>query len=186
MDSQIKPICFVSRYQEAKQHRQGTAGGTAEQTTRRCFLVHKVPGPTCSTGVSWPWPQQPHPPVPPTLGAAGSGSPVRDEGGKGRVLGSDAPGQGGAQAVVPQSLHGHDLTDAAHWGEHGKRGQQLLSVGSAGPLQNRQTENALPCSCICLCSQILSTLRAFCSVLSGMRSMCSSRYTRPYSGQWSK
>lgn len=61
-----------------------------------------------------------------------------------------------------------------------------LSVGSAGPLQNRQTENALPCSCICLCSQILSTLRAFCSVLSGMRSMCSSRYTRPYSGQWSK
>lgn len=140
MDSQIKPICFVSRYQEAKQHRQGTAGGTAEQTTRRCFLVHKCLAPPAAAGVSWPWPQQPHPPVPPTLGAAGSGSPVRDEGGKGRVLGSDAPGQGGAQAVVPQSLHGHDLTDAAHWGEHGKRGQQLPTVSGFSWTTAKQTD----------------------------------------------
>ena len=43
-----------------------------------------------------------------------------------------------------------------------------------------------PCSVICRCSQTRSTLRAFCSVVKGIRSICSSRETRPSSGQWSQ
>lgn len=110
MDSQIKPICFVSQCQEGKQHREGTAevlqGRAPEGVvlwSRIKYLPHLQQWELSS-------------PCPPRLGAAGSASPVRDEGGKRRVLGPDAPGQGRAQAVVPQRLHGHDLTDAAHLG----------------------------------------------------------------------
>lgn len=123
LDSQIKPICFVSRCQEGKQRRY----------CRGEHLTVLFSGPEESAWphlqqweLSWPLTQQPpFPPVPPSVGAAGSASPIRDEGGKCRVLGSDAPGQGRAQAVVPQSLHGHDLTDAAHLGETQQRRRRI-------------------------------------------------------------
>lgn len=187
MNSQIKSICFASRCQERKQHREGTAGGTAGDSTQGCcFLVQKkVPGPTCSSG-SFPGPwHSSHPPCAPRLGAAAqphrSEMRVANAASLARMLQDRAEPRRlfrrAFMAMILQMLR----TGGAH-----KGGQELVPVGSAGALRNSETENAPPCSCICLCSQILSTLRAFCSVLSGMRSMCSSRYTRPNSGQWSK
>lgn len=71
-DSQIKPICFVCRCQEGKQHSESTAGGTAGESTQgHCFLVQKkVPGPTCSSeSFPGPWHSSPLPPVPPQPGS---------------------------------------------------------------------------------------------------------------------
>lgn len=60
--------------------------------------------------------------------------PVRHQRGEGGIFGSNAPRQGGAQAVVADSFHGQDLTDAADFaGEREKANQSART--QATPFQ---------------------------------------------------
>lgn len=175
-------LSMSGRKTTQRRHSWSTAG---ESTWGCCFLVqNKSTCPTCSSGsFPGPWHSR-HLPLSPQAGSCwlsltglrwGWQTP-RPWPGCSRT--GQSPGGCSAAPSWPWSYRCCALGDKGGW--------ELVSAGSPGPLHNTEIENAPPCSCICLCSQILSTLRAFCSVLSGMRSMCSSRYTRPYSGQWSK